>query len=130
MASTILTDHGSEYSMGSKVSMPGGVYSFGILLLEMFTRKRPTENIFNDGLTLHGFIKTALAEKVMEIVEPTLRLEVSTSNFKIYGNGMAKIEECLVSVLRTGVVCSLESPADGDDRGCIKIMSCQGELSS
>ncbi|KAL5732972.1 hypothetical protein ACOSQ2_032664 [Xanthoceras sorbifolium] len=108
-----------EYGMGSEVSMPGDVYSFGILLLEMFTGKRPIDSMFSNGLTLHKFTKMALPERVMEIVEPSLRLEVSNDNnnnvenfARRAGEGRIRIEECLIGVLRTGVVCSMESPAE------------------
>ncbi|KAH9669211.1 hypothetical protein KPL70_021694 [Citrus sinensis] len=84
--------------------MTGDVYSFGILLLEMFTRRRPTDNMFNDGLTLHGYAKMALPQKVMEIVDPSLLLD--------HENERIRIEECLVAVVRTGVFCSMESPSE------------------
>ncbi|GAV89084.1 LOW QUALITY PROTEIN: Pkinase_Tyr domain-containing protein, partial [Cephalotus follicularis] len=42
-----------KYGMGSKPSIPGDVYSFGMLLLEMI-RKRPTDAMFRDGVTLHN----------------------------------------------------------------------------
>ncbi|KAL5853949.1 hypothetical protein ACOSQ3_009067 [Xanthoceras sorbifolium] len=109
-----------EYGMGSEVSMSGDVYSFGILLLEMFTERRPTDNLFKDGLTLHEFARMALPERAMEIIEPSLLFEVgdgsnnnnNVENSARHGRGRARIEECLVSILRTGVVCSIESPSE------------------
>ncbi|KAL9459443.1 hypothetical protein AB3S75_002776 [Citrus x aurantiifolia] len=103
-----------EYGMGGDMSVTGDVYSFGILLLEMFTRRRPTDNMFNDGLTLHEFAKMALPEKVMEIVDPLLLLdlEARASNCGSHRTEIAKIEECLVAIVRIGVLCSMESPSE------------------
>ncbi|XP_021829769.1 probable LRR receptor-like serine/threonine-protein kinase At3g47570, partial [Prunus avium] len=61
-----------EYGMGSEVSTNGDVYSFGILLLEMFTGKRPTDDMFNGDLNLHTYVKMAFPNRVMEIVDSTL----------------------------------------------------------
>ncbi|KAJ0103290.1 hypothetical protein Patl1_06569 [Pistacia atlantica] len=36
--------------MGAIVSPEGDVYSYGILLLEMITGKRPTDEMFNEEL--------------------------------------------------------------------------------
>lgn len=102
----------SEYGMGGEMSMAGDVYSFGILLLEMFTTRRPTDSMFNDGLNLHEFSKMALPGKVTEIVDPSLLLEVTASNSRSYGDGRVKIQKCLDAVARIGVLCSMESPAE------------------
>ncbi|KAL5799777.1 hypothetical protein ACOSQ4_032661 [Xanthoceras sorbifolium] len=107
-----------EYGMGSEVSMPGDVYSLGILLLEMFTGKRPIDSMFTDGLTLHEFAKMGLPERLWDIVEPSLLLEASSGNNNVEkfarrsGEGRVRTEECLVGVLGIGVVCSMESPAE------------------
>ncbi|XP_016651449.1 PREDICTED: probable LRR receptor-like serine/threonine-protein kinase At3g47570 [Prunus mume] len=61
-----------EYGMGSEVSTNGEVYSFGILMLEMFTGKRPTDDMFYGDLNLHTFVKMAFPERVMEIADSTL----------------------------------------------------------
>ncbi|XP_028057425.1 probable LRR receptor-like serine/threonine-protein kinase At3g47570 [Camellia sinensis] len=61
-----------EYGMGSEVSTCGDVYSYGILLLEMFTNKRPTNELFKDGLNLHNFSKASFPDRVLDIVDPIL----------------------------------------------------------
>ncbi|PQQ13695.1 putative receptor-like protein kinase [Prunus yedoensis var. nudiflora] len=61
-----------EYGMGSDVSTNGDVYSFGILLLEMFAGKRPTDDMFNGDLNLHTYVKMAFPNRIMEIVDSTL----------------------------------------------------------
>ncbi|KAA8538460.1 hypothetical protein F0562_027994 [Nyssa sinensis] len=58
--------------MGTEVSTSGDVYSYGILLLEMFTGKRPTDEMFSDGLNLHNYVKMALPERVEVIADPIL----------------------------------------------------------
>ncbi|KAM7519417.1 hypothetical protein LguiB_018379 [Lonicera macranthoides] len=58
--------------MESEVSVYGDVYSFGILLLEMVTGKRPTDEMFKDGLNLHEFSKLALSKPLGETIDPIL----------------------------------------------------------
>ncbi|XP_077237227.1 uncharacterized protein LOC143878896 [Tasmannia lanceolata] len=98
-----------EYGTGGHVSMAGDVYSYGILLLEMFTGKSPTGDIFTDGLSLRKFAELAFPEQVMEIIDPLLLLEDqevrATNNI---GNGRDKkhqLLECLVLLVRIGILC-------------------------
>ncbi|KAK9229859.1 hypothetical protein WN944_022825 [Citrus x changshan-huyou] len=41
-----------EYGSEGRVSTNGDVYSFGIMLMEIFTRKKPTDEIFSGEMTL------------------------------------------------------------------------------
>ncbi|KAL5985793.1 hypothetical protein ACLOJK_027780 [Asimina triloba] len=98
-----------EFGLDGKASTAGDVYSYGILLLEMFTGCRPTDSMFEDGLSLHQLVKMALPERVMEIVDPLILLDdgVYESNEEMRG----RIEECLVSILEIGVACSVVLPS-------------------
>ena len=84
----------------------------------MFTGKHPTDSMFHNELNLHDFAKTSFPERVMQIAEPSLLLEVTTDNnnvenfARLHGEGRVRMEECLVGALRIGVLCSMESPAD------------------
>ncbi|RHN54655.1 putative protein kinase RLK-Pelle-LRR-XII-1 family [Medicago truncatula] len=51
-----------EYGMGSEVSTCGDMYSFGILMLEMLTGRRPTHEVFEDGQNLHNFVAISLPD--------------------------------------------------------------------
>ncbi|KAG8646036.1 hypothetical protein MANES_10G114950v8 [Manihot esculenta] len=107
-----------EYGVGSELSTHGDVFSFGILLLEMFTGKRPTDDMFQNNLSLHSFVKKGLPEQVREIADPNLfqmGLNVDATsnhnhNFKNRRNNM--FIEFLASTLEIGVYCSMESPQE------------------
>ena len=121
--------------MGGEASTEGDVYSYGIFLLEMFLRKRPTDEMFKDGLNLHNFAKMALPKRLVQIVDsiliPREVEETQTSTLaREYNNENeiqtneetldivnlcqidANVHKCLVSVLEIGLACSLESPKE------------------
>ncbi|XP_030460858.1 probable LRR receptor-like serine/threonine-protein kinase At3g47570 [Syzygium oleosum] len=67
-----------EYGMESEVSREGDVYSYGILLLEMFTGVSPTNERFRENFNLHKFVKEALPEQPLEITDPFLLQEMES----------------------------------------------------
>ncbi|KAJ0771582.1 putative protein kinase RLK-Pelle-LRR-XII-1 family [Helianthus annuus] len=58
-----------EYGLGSEMTSSGDVYSFGILILEVMTGKKPTDDIFDEGLNLHKFASMALPDHVTNVVD-------------------------------------------------------------
>ncbi|KAM0933490.1 putative protein kinase RLK-Pelle-LRR-XII-1 family [Dioscorea sansibarensis] len=98
-----------EYGMGAQVSTWGDVYSYGILLLEMLTGKRPTDE-FPENLSLHGFVKMAFPHQILNIIAPNLLSFVDDGMSQ--ADAREKIQECLVSLVRIGLSCSQESPRD------------------
>ncbi|KAG5524333.1 hypothetical protein RHGRI_031113 [Rhododendron griersonianum] len=100
-----------EYGMGAEVSRGGDMNSYGVLLLEMFTGKRPTDNMFSDNICLRSYAKMSLPSEVMNIVDPRLIVEEDEEPSRTNQNSTrntAKVEVCLASVLQIGVSCSAE----------------------
>ncbi|CDP16555.1 unnamed protein product [Coffea canephora] len=105
----------SEYGMGLAASTQGDVYSYGILLLEMLTGRRPTDDIFVGDLDLHNYVNGALYEQVSETMNWLLFLE-GDENRKITPGGKnsngGKEMECIISLLKIGLKCSARLPND------------------
>ncbi|KAJ6821938.1 receptor kinase-like protein Xa21 [Iris pallida] len=108
-----------EYGMANKVSTHGDVYSYGILVLELFTGKRPTEeDAFEEGGNLRTFVEMALPERVVDVIDVRLLTEGETkcSNgddaTTIYD---ATFLDCVSSVLGIGLLCTKDLPMERID---------------
>ncbi|CAL1374861.1 unnamed protein product [Linum trigynum] len=106
-----------EYGMGSDVSTSGDVYSYGILLLEMFLGRRPTDETFRDGLNLHNFA-AALGDNAAEIIGLIVVPGREEDNSSRSSHDHSKKEkqkvlmEAMVSIIQVGVECSNEMPRE------------------
>ncbi|KAL4621038.1 hypothetical protein ACB092_06G199200 [Castanea dentata] len=127
---------GPKYGMGSEVSTEGDMYSFGVFLMEMVLGKSPTDEMFKDDLNIHNFVKMALLEELVQIVDPTLlireveEIPVAAVAAREYNNENeivvdevnqghvnhcqveANVYKCLISVLEIGLACSVGSPKE------------------
>ncbi|CAN0880397.1 Probable LRR receptor-like serine/threonine-protein kinase At3g47570, partial [Linum grandiflorum] len=109
-----------EYGMASGASKEGDVYSFGIVVLEMFTGIRPTHEMFKDGLNIRDYVKAALPDRISSVISSSLVLprelsrgnesEISEQAINLVRPLPEKVHRCLVSLLELGVTCSADSP--------------------
>ncbi|CAM8958319.1 unnamed protein product [Rhodiola kirilowii] len=106
-----------EYGMGGNVSRQGDMYSYGILLLEMVTGKKPIDEIFKDGLNLHNFCKLALSESTLtDVLDPCLLTELyAIANSQMHDDVVLKMRECTAALADIGIGCSMESPDERMD---------------
>ena len=70
--------------------------------------------MFHDNLTLRDFVKEALPEQIIDIIDPAVLGERQKGGRRMNGtcnghrNGSFKIHECLILILGIGVACSAE----------------------
>lgn len=78
---SILLNACAEYATNNMVSIRGDAYSYGILLLEMFTNRRPTDHeAFVDHANLHDFVSNAFPDQLEEVVD--LRIVIAIGHDK------------------------------------------------
>ncbi|XP_059309896.1 receptor kinase-like protein Xa21 [Lycium ferocissimum] len=73
-----------EYGSEGIVSTSGDVYSYGIMLMEILAKRRPTdEEIFNENVSLREWIKKAFPRTMMEVVDANIFHEEEKSLPKV-----------------------------------------------
>lgn len=93
-----------EYGAKGIVSTCGDVYSYGVILLEMLTSKRPTDDVFVEGLNLKRWVAKAIqGNSIIDLIDPRLISKEDHVHFS------AK-EACIVSLLQLAMECLPELP--------------------
>ncbi|GLJ20765.1 hypothetical protein SUGI_0378380 [Cryptomeria japonica] len=92
-----------EYGVGGKISTKGDLYSYGILLLELLTRKRPTDGLFIEGTNLPKWVDMNFPNNIIEVVDTNLLRDVKESESSM-------ILSCLTQFMQVGLACTRELP--------------------
>ncbi|KAF8711090.1 hypothetical protein HU200_029096 [Digitaria exilis] len=105
-----------ECATGRDVTAAGDVYSFGIVLLEVFLRKRPTDDMFKDGMNIVRYVEMNFPGRIWKIVDPDL-LEDDQRGVPQESSVATKEKslECLGLVLKIGLCCASPSPNERMD---------------
>ena len=93
------------------MSTAADVYSFGVVLLKIFIRKRPTDDMFKDGLSIVSFTEMNFPDRVLEIVDPQLLQELILGQETQTAIDKKDVQ-CLTSVLNIGLCCTKTSPSE------------------
>jgi serine/threonine protein kinase len=96
----------ADYGMGCGISTRGDVYSFGVLLLEMLTGKRPTDEMFVYGLNLRNFAESMFPDRLAEILDPHMLHEESQPCAEVW------MQSCIIPLVALGLSCSTQSPKE------------------
>lgn len=95
------------------------VYSYGILLIEMLSRRKPTDEMFSGNLTMRRWVSESFPDSVLQIVDNEL---LNTDDDEV----RATQERCLTLAIRLALECTADLP---EERPNMKdVLSAIGEI--
>ncbi|KAJ4788427.1 Leucine-rich receptor-like protein kinase family protein [Rhynchospora pubera] len=103
--SVVAGSHGyiaPEYGYTLKVDQKSDIYSFGVVLMELLTGKRPIEPEFGEGQDIVGWIREKIRSNqgVEQVLDPNA------------GGRCKHVQEEMLLVLRIAVLCTTKLPRD------------------
>ena len=92
----------AEYGLDGLVSTKCDVYSFGIMLMETFTRMRPSDDMFSGEVSLRSWIEVSVPSDIRRVADSNL-----LKSEEEYSDAKA---QCLLSLLELALECTAEQP--------------------
>ncbi|MBA0624941.1 hypothetical protein Godav_010207 [Gossypium davidsonii] len=93
-----------EFGSAGIVSVKCDVYSYGIVLIETFTKKKPTDNFVAEERTIRHWMESSLPKGAIEIADVDL-LKREDEYFIVKAN-------CISSIMELALNCSTELPEE------------------
>lgn len=92
----------AEYGYTTKVDQKSDIYSFGVVLMELVTGKRPIEPEFGESQDIVGWVRDNVRgdRGVEAVLDPSV------------GGQCKHVQEEMVLVLRIAVLCTAKLPKD------------------
>ncbi|XP_016648665.1 PREDICTED: probable LRR receptor-like serine/threonine-protein kinase At3g47570 isoform X1 [Prunus mume] len=100
-----------EYGLEGMVSTSGDVYSFGIVVMETFTRRKPTNEMFDGEMNIKQWIANSLVlpdAKIDEVLDANL-LGIGTEQ---EDDDHVRKRDCISAIMRLALACCAESPEE------------------